>query len=274
MNKILRALSLIALLLASLSAHAEQYNVVPNVGLLEGQTSGNILGYINGLHQEVDLAGNPLTPGGTSGPFSGNGSVAFPPAGLQISGTNSGIITLASANPTNNYTITFPSASGTLGVLQLAQTWSAAQTFTGGFVVSGSTAGFTSTTAATSATGRYSLAGLATPVAYGTTNSGATQMSTANGVETNGAGTTYDVSLGNSAGTVAFGIPHATTNVVAIGFVKTGGYTVAGLPAGTVGARAYVTDQTAACVAAGAALTGGGAVTCPVFYNGSAWVGD
>jgi hypothetical protein len=53
------------------------------------------------------------------------------------------------------------------------------------------------------------------------------------------------------------------------------GYTVATLPAaGTAGRRAYVTDQLTACVAAGAALTGGGAVVCPVFDNGTAWVGD
>jgi hypothetical protein len=52
------------------------------------------------------------------------------------------------------------------------------------------------------------------------------------------------------------------------------GYTVGTLPAGVTGMRAYVTDQTTACPLAGAALTGNGAVTCPVFYNGSAWVGD
>jgi hypothetical protein len=56
--------------------------------------------------------------------------------------------------------------------------------------------------------------------------------------------------------------------------VSTGGYTVAALPvAPGTGARAYVTDQLATCAATGAALTGGGALTCPVFYNGAAWVG-
>lgn len=51
-------------------------------------------------------------------------------------------------------------------------------------------------------------------------------------------------------------------------------YTVGTLPAaGSAGRRAYVTDQNAACPAVGAALTGGGAVVCPVFDNGSAWVG-
>jgi len=52
--------------------------------------------------------------------------------------------------------------------------------------------------------------------------------------------------------------------------VKTGGYTVATLPAGVVGQRAYVTDALAPVFLT--ALVGGGAVTCPAFYNGAAWV--
>jgi hypothetical protein len=48
------------------------------------------------------------------------------------------------------------------------------------------------------------------------------------------------------------------------------GYTVATLPAGAVGMRAYVTDATAPTYLG--TLTGGGAVRCPVFHNGTAWV--
>jgi hypothetical protein len=47
-------------------------------------------------------------------------------------------------------------------------------------------------------------------------------------------------------------------------------YTVATLPAGFAGARAYVTDATLPTYLG--ALTGGGSVVCPVFYNGTAWV--
>ena len=65
-----------------------------------------------------------------------------------------------------------------------------------------------------------------------------------------------------------------TGTLSATGPVKTGGSTVALLPAGTIGQRYYVTDQLTTCAVPGAALTGGGAVTCPVFYNGTAWVGD
>jgi hypothetical protein len=47
-------------------------------------------------------------------------------------------------------------------------------------------------------------------------------------------------------------------------------YTVATLPAGVVGDRVYVTDATAPTY--NGTLTGGGAVTIPVFYNGTIWV--
>jgi len=48
------------------------------------------------------------------------------------------------------------------------------------------------------------------------------------------------------------------------------GYTVATLPAGTIGRRAYVTDALAPVY--NTALTGGGTVVVPVFYNGTIWV--
>lgn len=47
-------------------------------------------------------------------------------------------------------------------------------------------------------------------------------------------------------------------------------YTVATLPTGTVGDLAYVTDAVAPTYLG--ALTGGGTVKVPVFYNGTAWV--
>lgn len=52
--------------------------------------------------------------------------------------------------------------------------------------------------------------------------------------------------------------------------IKLKGYTVGTLPAGSVGDIAYVTDATAPTYLG--ALVGGGAVTCPVFFNGAAWV--
>ena len=51
--------------------------------------------------------------------------------------------------------------------------------------------------------------------------------------------------------------------------LNTGLYTVATLPAGVQGARAFVTDASGPTY--GATVVGGGAVVIPVFYNGSAW---
>ncbi|OGT01869.1 MAG: hypothetical protein A2143_02295 [Gallionellales bacterium RBG_16_57_15] len=71
-------------------------------------------------------------------------------------------------------------------------------------------------------------------------------------------------------------LPASVTTLNASGAIsatttlKSGGYTVATLPAGTAGMRTYVTDATAPTWLS--ALTGGGAVVCPVFYNGTAWV--
>jgi hypothetical protein len=90
------------------------------------------------------------------------------------------------------------------------------------------------------------------------------------------AGISYDAStniLTVTGGVIApvDGVLGGTTPAAAtVTTVKTSGYTVAGLPAGTAGMRAYVTDATAPTYLG--ALTGGGAVVCPVFYNGSAWV--
>jgi hypothetical protein len=49
-----------------------------------------------------------------------------------------------------------------------------------------------------------------------------------------------------------------------------GPFTVAGLPAGTQGDTAFVTDALAP--AFGVAVAGGGAVVCPVFFDGAAWI--
>ena len=48
------------------------------------------------------------------------------------------------------------------------------------------------------------------------------------------------------------------------------GYTVATLPVGIIGLRAYVTDAVSPTFLG--TLTGGGSITTPVFYNGTAWV--
>jgi hypothetical protein len=54
------------------------------------------------------------------------------------------------------------------------------------------------------------------------------------------------------------------------GPIRTTGYTVATLPAGTVGMRTYVTDALAPSF--GVTVAGSGAVTIPVFYDGANWI--
>jgi hypothetical protein len=63
----------------------------------------------------------------------------------------------------------------------------------------------------------------------------------------------------------------ASQNATFAGTTKTLGYLVASLPAaGTAGRRAYVTN--ALTPIALSAVVGGGAVTVPVFDNGTTWI--
>jgi hypothetical protein len=79
---------------------------------------------------------------------------------------------------------------------------------------------------------------------------------------------TYDI--GNS-GALRPRIGYFGTRVDAPTLRTDTAYTVATLPAaGTAGRRAYVTDALAPTFLG--AMTGGGAVICPVFDNGTAWV--
>ena len=75
--------------------------------------------------------------------------------------------------------------------------------------------------------------------------------------------TSGGVSIGNTTDPGA-------TNLSVSGTINTGGYTVATLPTGVTGARVYVTNALAPTF--GATVVGGGAVTIPVFYNGTNWI--
>lgn len=75
-------------------------------------------------------------------------------------------------------------------------------------------------------------------------------------------------------GNVAIGTATPLTTLDVYGTIKTRGYTIGTLPTGVVGMKAYVTDQLTVCPVAGGGLTSGGSKTCPVFYDGSSWVGD
>lgn len=65
-----------------------------------------------------------------------------------------------------------------------------------------------------------------------------------------------------------------STNLKGLGTIQTAGYTVATLPAasaGLKGAIAYVTDALAPAFLT--VVVGGGAVVCPVFCDGTNWIG-
>ena len=80
----------------------------------------------------------------------------------------------------------------------------------------------------------------------------------------------------DSSGNLGIGVTapleklHVAGNIRATGTTRTGGYTVATLPAGAQGMRAFVTDSLTPAYLAMA--VGGGAVVAPVFYNGTNWV--
>jgi hypothetical protein len=76
-------------------------------------------------------------------------------------------------------------------------------------------------------------------------------------------GTSYSV-IGTGTNIVLDNKPTIKEPIVGTGF------TVATLPAGTIGMRTYVTDALAPTFLG--VLVGGGAVKAPAFYNGTAWV--
>jgi len=74
----------------------------------------------------------------------------------------------------------------------------------------------------------------------------------------------------SSGSTTRMQLDSSAGNLTLTGTVKTGGYLVASLPTGVTGATAYVTNALSPTF--GATVVGGGAVTVPVFYNGSNWI--
>lgn len=113
-------------------------------------------------------------------------------------------------------------------------------------------------------------------VVTGTSNTAGANL-TITGSQSTGSGAggsiIFQTAAANSGGGAT--IQNTLANAMVIDSVKTvrlgTGYTVATLPAaGTAGRRTYVTDATLPTFLG--TLTGGGAVVCPVFDNGTAWV--
>ncbi len=81
---------------------------------------------------------------------------------------------------------------------------------------------------------------------------------------------TADFHVLSDGGASRFIIDTSTGNATVSGVYISGGFTVATLPAGITGATAYVTDALTPSYLGTA--VGGGAVTVPVFYNGTNWI--
>lgn len=200
----------------------------------------------------MDASGNLVTTGTATMANVNVTSATTPANGLALSTTNTPVIVAGStgiltfSNPSSVRTVAF-AGSANEGIY-LAGTGGTASIFYSngsGSFLTGSAVGDTGVMAQSAKNLLIGVAGASGPAIYVNTAS--------------------LVAIGTTTTAGAFNVN---------GTIKTQGYIVSALPAGTVGMRSYVTDQLTACVVAGASLTGGGGVTCPVFYNGSAWVGD
>jgi len=206
-------------------------------------------------------------------------------AGAGISVTNGlGTITVANTGvlSVSGGTTGLTPAAATTGVVTLAGRLAIANggtnataTPTAGAVAYGTGSAYAFTLAGT--LGQFlTSAGAGTPTWTTPTNGTVTSVGgtgTVNGITLTGTVTTAgNLTLGGALSGVSL-----TSQVSGILPVANGGnglgvaYTVATLPtAGTQGRRSWVTDALAPVFLA--APTGGGAVVCPVFDNGSAWV--
>jgi hypothetical protein len=114
--------------------------------------------------------------------------------------------------------------------------------------------------------------GLFGMVAPGTNNDIAIGTLGANNLRFFANGTANERARIDTNGRLLVGLTSATgvAKLQVSGPIQTTGYTVATLPAGTVGMRTYVTDALAPSF--GVTVSGGGAVTIPVFYDGANWI--
>ena len=107
-------------------------------------TTGGGAGNPGGSATQVQFNSGGTSFGGVSGATSNGTVITFANNDLLLTGSSTGNTTFSSANASaTNYTVTFPANTGTVAETNLAQTFSAIQTFsaTNGIVYSGAATG-------------------------------------------------------------------------------------------------------------------------------------
>lgn len=161
-------------------------------------------------------------------------------------GTKRLVFNLAGFTTGTTRTITWPDVSDTAAVLGAAQTWTGQQTFS-----------------AANGTFGQGTSGGTVSIAAGVTSSGNTKAvfigpSGASGSITN---VVIGPSTSGATGTITLNIP-----------MKDPSYTVATLPTGSAGLRAFVSNSTVTASGNfGAIVAGGGANIVPVYHDGTNW---
>ena len=206
----------------------------------------------------ADLTGLPTLPSSTIVGISDtqtltNKTVTDASFAIQddLDNTKKAVFQCASLVTGTTYTYTFPAVNGI-------------------FIMDAGTQGIGGVKTFTSATQNVGSAIVASTnnFAYGATTTGVTK--TVNIGTAGLSGSTTNINIG-SAVSGALGTTTLNQTTVLGSTIQLKNYTVGTLPtAGTAGRRAYVTDATTPTWLG--VLTGGGAVRCPVFDNGTAWV--
>jgi hypothetical protein len=233
---------------------------------------------ISGLGSGVATAlGN--TAGGTGGFALQSGLTSYLPL---AGGTMTGTITASDASTYGSSGISGTTINNSI----IGGSTAAAGTFTAAAASSLAMSGnitFSSTNAVT--TSGTAAISLTTSTQAGANNAAIISIKAGNNNQASGSNNGGNVSIGagNASGAGSTGnggnitltpgtsIGGTRGDVIIATTLQLHGYTVATLPAGNVGDTAYVTDALSPTFLV--AVTGGGAVVTPVFYNGSAWVG-
>ena len=180
----------------------------------------------------------------------GNGTVAFSSSSLFTFNGTSFIIGATSSTAANNTTTGSTFFNGSISMRNRgASAGIGGQTYANQLISSNGTGVDLEI---------YTIGASNNNLVFGTNSAERMRISTAGGV-----------SIGNTTDPGATNLS-VTGTIASASTIKTAGYTVATLPTGVTGARAYVTNALAPTY--GTTVVGGGAVTIPVFYNGANWI--